>query len=57
MGFSMFEMARSQVLASIARQTPNADPREIRRKLFLRFYGADFTPEEREKILAQIESS
>ncbi len=54
MGFSMFEMARKQVLASIVNQNPNADPREIRQKLFLRFYGKDFTPEECQKILAQI---
>lgn len=54
MGFSMFEMARKQVLASIINQNPNVDSREIRKQLFLRFYGDDFTPEEREKILAQI---
>lgn len=54
MGFSMFDMARKQVLASILKQNPNADPREIRRELFLRFYGQDFTPEECEKILSQI---
>lgn len=54
MGFSMFEMARKQVLASILNQNPNADPKEIRKQLFLRFYGQDFTPEECEKILSQI---
>lgn len=54
MGFSMFEMARKQVLASILNQNPNADPKEIRKQIFLRFYGEDFTPEEREKILARI---
>lgn len=54
MGFSMFEMARKQVLASILNQNPNADPKEIRKQLFLRFYGQDFTPEKCEKILSQI---
>jgi hypothetical protein len=54
MGFSMFDMARKQALASIINQNPNADSKEIRKQLFLRFYGDDFTPEEREKILAQI---
>lgn len=54
MGFSMFEMARKQVFASILNQNPNADPKEIRKQLFLRFYGNDFTPEECEKILAQL---
>ncbi|MDC4203121.1 MAG: hypothetical protein MPW13_01790 [Candidatus Manganitrophus sp.] len=54
MGFSMFDMARKQVLASILNQNPNADSKEIRKQLFLRFYGQDFTPEECEKILSQI---
>lgn len=54
MGFSMFEMARKQVLASIIHQNPKADSKEIRKQLFLRFYGDDFTPEEREKILARM---
>ena len=54
MGFSMFEMARRQVQASILRDNPNADIREIRRGTFLRFYGQDFSPQEQEKILSQI---
>ena len=54
MGFSMFEMARRQVVASIMNQNPDSDPRQIRKSLFLRFYGQDFSPEECEKILAQI---
>ncbi len=56
MGFSMFDMARKQVLASILNQNPNADLKDIRKQLFLRFYGDDFTSEEREKILTQISS-
>ncbi len=51
MGFSMFDMARRQVIVSIKAKNPNADVKEIRRELFLRFYGQDFSPEEREKIL------
>lgn len=54
MGFSMFDLARRQVLASILMKQPNADSREIRREIFLRFYGQDFSSDEREKILAQI---
>lgn len=54
MGFSMFDMARKQVLASILRDNPNADIGEIRKQLFLRFYGQDFSPQEQEKILSQI---
>ncbi|HTN43345.1 MAG TPA: hypothetical protein VMN77_06060 [Nitrospiria bacterium] len=54
MGFSMFDLARRQVLASILTNHPNADQREIRREIFLRFYGQDFSPKEQKKILAQI---
>jgi hypothetical protein len=54
MGFSMFEMARRQVVASIMNQNPRCDSKEIHKTLFLRFYGQDFTPEECEKILAQL---
>lgn len=53
-GFSMFDLARRQVLTSITRDNPHADSREIRRGIFLRFYGQDFSPEEQERILAQI---
>lgn len=38
MGFSMFNMARRQVVASIKIDNPNADIKEIRRRIFLRFY-------------------
>lgn len=56
MGFSMFDMARRQVLASIIKDNPNADPGEIRKRIFLRFYGQDFPREKQERILAQIQS-
>jgi len=57
MGFSMFDKARRQVLASIINDNPNADPGEIRREIFLRFYGQDFSPAEQERILAEIQST
>ena len=46
MGFSMFETARRQVIATI--KGGNAD---IKKELFVRFYGADYSQEEMEKIL------
>ena len=54
MGFSMFTMARSQVVASIKRDNPNARINDIKRGIFLRFYGQDFSPEEQEKILNKL---
>jgi hypothetical protein len=54
MGFSMFNMARSQIVASIKTNNPDADIREIRKEVFLRFYGMEFSPEEKKKILTKI---
>ena len=51
MGFSMFEMARRQVIASIKADNPSADENDVKRGLFMRFYGQDFSPEEQEKII------
>ncbi len=54
MGLSMFDMARRQVEASIKVNKPDADIRDIRKGIFLRFYGHEFSPEEQEKILKRI---
>ena len=54
MGFSMFNLARKQVLASIRRSKPLAGVEEIRKELFSRFYGEEFSPKDQEKILGQI---
>ena len=54
MGFSMFNFARKQVVASIISSNPRADSKEIKKQIFLRFYGQDFTTEEQEKILRAI---
>lgn len=54
MGFSMFNMARRQVIASIRQNNPNADASEIKKGIFLRFYGQDFSPEEQKKILKRL---
>ena len=51
MGFSMLNFARRIVLSSMGKDIP---PEECRRKLFLRFYGNDFSLEEREKILQRL---
>ena len=57
MGFSMFNMARRQVTAAIRKNKPDADAIEIRREIFLRFYGNDFSQEEQKKILNRISVS
>ena len=47
MGCSMHATARALVKASLSEKNPIA----INRELFLRFYGHEFEPEERKKIL------
>jgi len=47
MGCSMHATARALVKASI----PEKDPIAVNRALFLRFYGDDFEPKVRKKIL------
>ena len=52
MGFSMFSTARALVVASILEKDPGASPARVREQVFLRFYGADFSAEARERIAA-----
>ena len=54
MWFSMFNMARGQVIASIKRNNPGIDTKDLKNEIFLRFYAQDFSPEERDKILRHI---
>lgn len=57
MGFSMFETARRQVIASIKSDWPDIDERELRRQLFIRLYGQEFNEGERENILMGLRKS
>ena len=52
MGCSMYDFSKSLVLHAILENSPGLSPGGIRRELFLRFYGDDFTSTQREKILA-----
>ena len=54
MGCSMFDFSKSLVVNAILRERPNLSPAELRGELFLRFYGNDFAPARREKILAHL---
>ena len=51
MGCSMHFTAQALAKAYIARQHPDAHPGELKQRLFLHFYGADFAPQERTRIL------
>ena len=54
MTFEMFSFAKKLVRAGIRHRMPEATPVEVDQQVFLAFYGRDFSPEEREKILARI---
>ena len=51
MGCEMFETSRAFVQAGLAAQAPWKNESELRVRLFLRFYGQDFPPEERARVV------
>lgn len=57
MGCEMFSAAKELAMAGIRKELGRDDPTEMRRRLFFRFYGSDFTPEESERILRNIEGA
>ena len=50
MGASMFDAAKELVIASLA----ECDQGEVRRRVFLRFYGKEFIGKKREEILRRL---
>jgi hypothetical protein len=55
MGCSMHATAQALVKASVLENDPLASPAALRRALFLRFYGHEFDPDTRVKILSALE--
>ena len=56
MGCSMFDTAKKIAQSAIYNQHPAISPEEMRKEIFLRFYGQDFSPADREKILLKFAS-
>lgn len=56
MGCSMHATAQALVRASVLQKDPLASPATLRQALFLRFYGHEFDPETREKILLALKT-
>lgn len=50
MGDSMYQTARYIVACSILNENLNISDNELKKEVFLRFYGNDFSPEKRDKI-------
>lgn len=51
MGCSMFDTAKEIVRSSILERHPHISMQELKKEIFLRFYGEDFEPEQKRKIL------
>ena len=54
MGSSMFDTAKQIVRSSIMEQYPKILPKEMKEKIFLRFYGMEFSESEKKKILSAL---
>jgi hypothetical protein len=50
----MFDITRAMVIAGIRAEKPQITESELRQELFLRYYGDEFSPEQRKKVLAAI---
>jgi hypothetical protein len=57
MGCSMFDTAKQIVQSAIYSQRPSIHPQEMRKEVFLRFYGLEFSRADREKILSGFSSN
>lgn len=52
MGCAMFAAAKEIVRSSILNESPGLTERELKEKFFLRFYGLEFSQEQRQRIIA-----
>ena len=56
MGCSMYDTAKQIVLNSICNRQPGITDAEIKREIFLRFYGPEFSQVERDKFFSALAS-
>ncbi len=56
MGCSMYDAAKQIVLSAIYNSRPGITDVEIKREIFLRFYGPEFSQADREKYLSVLAS-
>ena len=54
MGCSMYDTARQIVCSAIYNNRPGIREKEMRKEIFLRFYGKEFSRDEREKVLSAL---
>ena len=51
MGFSMFDTAKQIAKSAILEHEPEISTKDMNKKIFLRFYGQEYSKEQKEKIL------
>jgi len=51
MGCSMYDTAKQIVLSAVRNRQPGITDAEIKREIFLRFYGPEFSQADRDKLL------
>ena len=51
MGCSMFDTAKAMARSSILAQFPDISSGDMKKKIFLKFYGEEFSEVQRQKIL------
>lgn len=56
MGCSMYDTAKQIVQSAIYSQRPGITPEEMRKEIFLRFYGLEFSQADREKVFLMFAS-
>lgn len=54
MGFSMYDTAREIVKSAIRHKSPEIAPGDLKKEIFLRFYGFEFDAREKKKIMAAL---
>jgi len=54
MGFSMYDTAKQIVRSAIYNNQPQITDEEMKKEIFLRFYGKEFSPSDREKFLSNL---
>lgn len=54
MGCAMYDAAKEIVRSSILNENPGLTEQELKEKIFLRFYGLDFSESRKRKIVAEL---
>lgn len=56
MASSSYQLSKQIVISSILKDYPDISQKDLRRKIFERYYSCDFTPIQLEKILIHLDA-